>query len=268
MKFDTEFFWTSLFSPSSAFLHGFGLTIALSVVSMSFALAAGLVVALMARSKFLPLRLLAGLYIWVLRGTPLLVQLVLLYMGFAATGLFQFENTTVLGISIAGAVQAAIVGLALNESAYVAEIARSGLESIPKGQLEASRILGMSPVATLRWVILPQAIRTMVPPIGNSFNSLMKNTSILSVIGVQEMFLVTQSISSATFKTFEIFIVAALYYLLLTTVWTVIQWFIERHYNHLVGLPYEIPLLSWLNRRYRVPRPQSQPTEKEVVSHA
>lgn len=249
MSFDWEFFTSSLFTPSDAFIRGLMLTIVISIVSMSLAMVVGLLVAMMARSRFLVVRLLAGVYIWILRGTPLLVQLVLLYMGFAAAGLFSFETVTVAGISVAGAVQAAIVAMTLNESAYVAEIVRSGLETIPKGQLEASRILGMSTTATMRWVVLPQAIRTMVPPLGNTFNQLMKNTSILSVIGVSELFLMTQSISSATFRTFEIFIVAALYYLLLTTIWTIIQWFIERHYNHKVGLPYEIPVLNLLSRR-------------------
>lgn len=251
MSFDWEFFGSSLLSPSDAFMSGLMLTIIISVVSMALALIVGLFAAMMARSRFLVLRIVAAMYIWILRGTPLLVQLVLLYMGFAAAGLFRFETVTIAGISVAGAVQAAVVAMTLNESAYVAEIVRSGLETIPKGQLEASRILGMTTTATMRWVILPQAIRTMVPPLGNTFNQLMKNTSILSVIGVQEMFLMAQSISSATFRTFEIFTVAALYYLLLTTVWTVIQWFIERHYNHKVGLPYQIPLLSWVSRSDR-----------------
>ncbi|MCD1270038.1 ABC transporter permease subunit [Microbacterium sp. MEC084] len=265
MQFDPEFFWGSLLTPSPSFLHGLGLTIAISVVSMALALVVGLGVALMGRSRWLVLRSLAGVYIWVLRGTPLLVQLVLLYMGFAAAGLFRFENISLAGISIAGAVQAAVVALTLNESAYVAEIARAGLESIPKGQLEASRTLGMSAASTMRWVVLPQAIRTMVPPLGNSFNGLMKNTSILSVIGVQEMFLVTQSLSSATFKTFEIFIVAALYYLLLTTVWTVIQWFIERRCNDLVGLPYEVPFAGAVRRLARVPRMTASGARVQVV---
>lgn len=271
MQFDPEFFTQSLLSPSEPFLRGLMTTVVISVISMTLALVVGLIVAMMARSRFFVLRTLAGLYVWILRGTPLLVQLVLLYMGFSAAGIFAFETVTIAGISIAGAVQAAVVALTLNESAYVAEIVRSGLETIPKGQLEASQILGMTALSTMRWVILPQAIRTMVPPLGNTFNQLMKNTSILSVIGVQEMFLMTQSISSATFRTFEIFCVAALYYLLLTTIWTVIQWFIERHYNHKVGLPYEIPMLSSTLRMLRsaratTPKPHSTAKPQEVTT--
>ncbi|TDS87779.1 amino acid ABC transporter permease [Nesterenkonia aurantiaca] len=271
MQFDPEFFTESLFSPSAPFLRGLMMTVAVSVISMTLALFVGLLVAMMARSRFFALRTVAGLYVWILRGTPLLVQLVLLYMGFSAAGIFAFETVSIAGISIAGAVQAAVVALTLNESAYVAEIVRSGLETIPKGQVEASQILGMTAISTMRWVILPQAIRTMVPPLGNTFNQLMKNTSILSVIGVQEMFLMTQSISSATFRTFEIFCVAALYYLLLTTIWTVIQWYIERHYNHKVGLPYEIPLVSSTVRVLRsgragLARSPREETPKEVLT--
>ncbi len=94
----------------------------------------------------------------------------------------------------------------------------------------------MSGMSAMRWIILPQSLRLMVPPLGNSFNGLMKSTSILSVIGVSEMFLVTQSISAATFRTFEIFAVVAIYYLALTTIWTIIQSAIEKKLNARVGI--------------------------------
>lgn len=236
MKFDWGFFWQSLFSPSQAFLAGFTLTIVISVVSMILALALGLVIALCARSKFRVLRGFASVYIWVIRGTPVLVQLVIIYLGFAAAGLFRFEDANVFGIVVVAAVQASIVGLTIEQSAYLSEIIRAGLEAVDVGQHEASAALGMMPSSAMRWIILPQALRTMVPPIGNQFNLLMKETSILSIIGVSEMFQVTESISSVTFHTFEIFIVAALYYLLLTTVWTIAQSMIESHLNSRVGL--------------------------------
>jgi polar amino acid transport system permease protein len=236
MQFDWPFFWTSLVTPSPAFLSGFALTVIVSVVSMALALILGMAIALLGRSRFGALRLFAGIYIWVIRGTPLLVQLVIIYLGFAAIGLFRFTDQDLFGVVVRGAVQAAIVGLTIHESAYISEIIRSGLEAVDRGQQEASAALGMTPGASMRWIIVPQALRTMVPPLGNEFNSLMKYTSILSIIGVSEMFLVTQSISSVTFKTFEIFIVAALYYLLLTTVWTFIQADIERRLNARVGI--------------------------------
>ncbi|WP_258933978.1 ABC transporter permease subunit [Nesterenkonia pannonica] len=135
----------------------------ISAVAMVCAFVLGLVVALMGRSSFLPFTILASLYIWVVRGTPLLVQLVIIYTGLAAAGLYRFEDADFAGIVIQGAVQAAIIGLALNESAYVAEIVRSGLESVERGQHEAALSLGMTPGGAMRRVIVPQAIRIMVP---------------------------------------------------------------------------------------------------------
>lgn len=236
MKFDWNYFWQSLFTPSPQFLSGLALTILISITAMALALVLGLVIALMGRSKYLPLRVFASLYIWVVRGTPLLVQLVIIYTGFAAANIFRFEDISV-GFLIKGAVQAAIVALMLNESAYVSEIVRSGLESIERGQSEAAASLGMTPLSTMRWIVVPQAIRIMVPPLGNTFNGLMKSTSILSIIGVSELFQSGTVMSAATFKVFEIYIVVALYYLLLTTIWTVIQTKIENVLNKKAGLP-------------------------------
>lgn len=236
MTFDWAFFWQNLLTPRGTFLQGLVLTVIVSVVAMVLALLVGLVIALMRRSAFPPFRVFASFYIWLIRGTPLLVQLVLIYTGFAAAGLFRFSDADVFGVLIKAAIQAAIVGLTINESAYISEIVRSGLDAIPDGQAEAASSLGMTGWATMRWIILPQALRVMVPPLGNSFNGLMKSTSILSVIGVSEIFLVAQSISAATFKTFEIFIVVALYYLALTTIWTFIQLFIEGRLNRMVGI--------------------------------
>lgn len=236
MTFDSHFFWNSLFHPSSAFLGGLGLTIFISIAAMFFALVVGLLIALMRLSRFAPLRVLAALYVWVLRGTPLLVVLVIIYLGLAAANIYRFTDIHLLGISLSGAVQAAIVGLTLNESANISEIMRAAIVAVPSGQLEAAATQGMIRRNAMRWIVIPQAIRTMIPPLGNQFNSLMKNTSLLSIIGVSEMFLITQSISSATFRTFEIFIVTAIYYLALTTVWTVLQDELERYFNRRLGL--------------------------------
>ncbi|HWV47858.1 MAG TPA: amino acid ABC transporter permease [Microbacterium sp.] len=237
MKFDWPFFWQSLLTPSAPFLAGFALTIIVSIISMTLAVIVGLIVAIAGRSRWALLRILAGLYIWVIRGTPVLVQLVIIYLGLAAAGVFRFEDQYILGVLVRGAVVAAVVGLTIHESAYISEIIRSGLEAVDRGQLEAAAALSMTPAQAMRWIILPQALRTIVPPFGNEFNSLMKTTSILSIIGVSEMFLVAQSISSVTFKTFEIFIVVAIYYLLLTTIWTFVQSLIERSLNRRVGIP-------------------------------
>lgn len=256
MKFDWSYFWDGLLRPSPQFLDGLALTVIISVIAMSLALLLGLVIALMGRSRFLPFQIFASLYIWVIRGTPLLVQLVIIYTGFAAAGIFRFEDTDIFGSLVKGAVQAAIIGLMLNESAYISEIVRSGLESVDRGQNEAALSLGMTPMHSMRKIIVPQAIRIMVPPLGNSFNGLMKSTSILSIIGVSEMFQVGSTMSAATFKVFEIYVVVALYYLLLTTVWTFIQTAIENALNVRAGLP---PAASVLGRLFgRRTRKQSK----------
>jgi polar amino acid transport system permease protein len=246
MQFDWQFFWKSLFTPSDAFLNGLVLTIGISLVAMVLAIVLGLVVALMRRSQFAVVRGCASVYIWVIRGTPLLVQLVIIYTGFAAVGLYQFNDVSLLGLSLKAAVQAAVIGLMVNESAYIAEIIRAGLDSVPKGQFEAAASLGMTPGRLMRWIIVPQSLRVMVPPLGNSFNGMMKTTSVLSVIGVSEMFLVTQSISSATFHTFEIFIVAAIYYLALTTIWTFIQAWIENRLARQLGIEQRVRITQRL----------------------
>jgi polar amino acid transport system permease protein len=260
MQFDWEFFWKALFTPSEPFVDGLVLTIVISVVAMVLATVTGLIVALMRRSSYAVLRWAAGIYIWAIRGTPLLVQLVLIYTGLAAVGLYQFHDVSLLGMSVKAAVQAAILGLMINESAYIAEIIRAGLDSVPKGQFEAAASLGMKPAKVMRWIVMPQALRVMVPPLGNSFNGMMKTTSVLSVIGVSEMFLVAQSISSYTFHTFEIFIVAAIYYLALTTIWTFIQAYIENRLARQLGIEQPVRITQrLLGARRPAPTPALQP---------
>ena len=258
MHFDWQFFWKSLVTPSGPFLDGLMLTIVISVAAMVLATVLGLIVALMRRSRFAGMRWCASVYIWVIRGTPLLVQLVLIYTGLAAVGIYQFHDVSLFGLSVKAAVQAAIIGLMINESAYIAEIIRAGLDSVPKGQFEAAASLGMKPGKVMRWIIVPQSLRVMVPPLGNSFNGMMKTTSVLSVIGVSEMFLVTQSISSYTFHTFEIFIVAAIYYLALTTIWTFIQADIENRLARQLGIEQRVRITQRLLGARRAGTPALQ----------
>ncbi|WP_063794069.1 amino acid ABC transporter permease [Streptomyces graminilatus] len=226
--FDWSFFWHYLSSPSGLFLDGLWRTVYISVVAQLLGVLLGFAIALAQRSRFAPLRWGGRTYVWLIRGTPLLVQLVLVYNGLAAANIYRFGDLQVGGLVMLGVVQAAILTLAVNEAAYMAEIFRAALDAIDPGQAEAAQALGMTPGMTMRTVLLPQAIRIIVPPLGNEFNLMMKSTSLLSVIGLQEMFLTVQSINSATFKTFEIFLVAACYYLALTTVWSFVQRFIER----------------------------------------
>jgi polar amino acid transport system permease protein len=223
-----HFFTHLLFSPPHSFVKGAITTMYVAVISQTLGVVAGLVLALCRRSRRLSLRTFAGAYVWLVRGTPLLVQLVLVYDGLSTIGVYSFPNIDLLGLSIPGVVQAGIITLSLNEGAYMAEIMRAAIDSVDRGQAEAAESLGMRRRQAMRHVVLPQAMRIVVPPLGNEFNNMLKITSLLSVIGLQELFLAAQDYNSATFKTFSIFIVVAIYYIIMTTVWSVIQSAIER----------------------------------------
>ena len=228
--FDWGFFFDALLSPSGAFVTGLVRTVYISVLAQVLGTVGGLVVELARRSRWRPLSWAGSAYVWLVRGTPLLVQLVIVYNGLAATGIYRFDDVAIGPVVVLGVVQAAVLTLAANEAAYMAEIIRAALDAIDTGQSEAGTALGMTPGMTMRLVLLPQAARIVVPPLGNEFNLMMKSTSLLSVIGLQEMFLTAQAINSATFKTFEIFLTVAVYYLALTTVWAFVQRWIERRY--------------------------------------
>jgi polar amino acid transport system permease protein len=228
MHFDWQFFEHLLFHPPGTFVQGAVRTVYLAVISQALGVVLGLVLALWRRSRRLPLRVFASGYIWLVRGTPLLVQAVLVYDGITALGLYSFQTLNLWVLSVPGVVQAGIITLALNEGAYMAEIMRAAIDSVDKGQTEAAESLGMRRRQAMRHVVLPQAMRVVIPPLGNEFNNMLKVTSLLSVIGLQELFLAAQDYNSATFRTFEIFLVAAIYYIAMTTIWSFIQSAIER----------------------------------------
>lgn len=228
MHFDWSFFQHLLFHPPSTFIQGAVTTVYLAVISQALGVALGLVLALWRRSRQLPLRMFASGYIWLVRGTPLLVQAVIIYDGSSALGLYAFHTLNIWVLSVPGVIQAGIVTLALNEGAYMAEIMRAAIDSVDKGQAEAAESLGMRRRQAMRHVVLPQAMRVVIPPLGNEFNNMLKVTSLLSVIGLQELFLAAQDYNSATFRTFEIFLVTAIYYIAMTTIWSFIQSAIER----------------------------------------
>ncbi len=138
------------------------------------------------------------------------------------------RDVTLGFISLRGAVLAGIVALSVNEGAYMSEIVRAGILSVDPGQTEAAKSLGMTYGLTMRRIVLPQALRVIIPPLGNEFNNMLKTTSLMSIIAVEEIFRVAQAANSATFKSFEAFLGVALYYLLLTTIWSTIQGAVER----------------------------------------
>jgi polar amino acid transport system permease protein len=207
------------------------LTLVLSVVAQSLGTLIGLFAALGRISHIVPLRLLVRGYVWIMRGTPLLVQIVFIYTGLAAGGIFRFEDISLGILTIPGNVQAGLVALSLNEAAYMAEIIRAGISSVDSGQTEAAKSLGMTYGLVMRRIVLPQAARFVIPPLGNEFNAMLKNTTLVSVIGVPELLLTTETLTSATFRVFELYSVVALYYLTLTTLWGVVQSRIEASFG-------------------------------------
>ena len=161
----------------------------------------------------------AATYCWLFRGTPLLVQLLIIYTGLPLFGL-RFTVT-----------QAALLGLALNEAAYLSEIVRSGIMAVGRGQKEAGLALGLSPVQVFRTVTWPQALRIIIPPLGNSVNGLLKTTSVASVISMEELLRRTQILIQERFTVLELFIAAAIWYLVMTTVWDLVQRKLEARYG-------------------------------------
>lgn len=210
-------FFDYLFNPF--ILGGVFTTIWLTAVSLVAGLILGFVIALMRRSKLVPLRGIAWFYVWLFRGTPLLVQLIVIY-----TALPQ------LGIRFS-VVEVALLGLALNEAAYLAEIIRAGIEAVPEGQSRAARALGMTEHQIMRHIVAPQAFKIIIPPLGNSVNGLLKTTSVTSVISMEELLRRTQVLIQEKFMVLELFAVAAIYYLLLTTAWDFVQRRIERKFG-------------------------------------
>ena len=200
-------------------LAGAWATLWLTAAGMALGLALGFALALLRRSRRRWLWVPAALYIWFFRGTPLLVQLIVIYTGLPQLGL-KFSVVT-----------SALIGLSLNEAAYLAEIIRSGLAAVPEGQLGAGRALGLREWQIMRLIVMPQALRVILPPLGNSVNGLLKTTSITSVISMEELLRRTQELVQERFEVLELFAVASIYYLALTTAWSVVQSRIERRFG-------------------------------------
>lgn len=204
---DFGLIWQSL----PALLQGAGLTVGISFVALLFGVVFGTLFALIRMSPIRPLAAFGVAYIEVIRGTPLLAQIFLFFYGLPyvfqeALGVPLTFNPLVAGTAI----------LAINSSAYVAEIVRSGIQGVARGQTEASLSMGFTPTETLRYVVLPQAFRRVVPPLLNEATTLLKNSSLLSTIMIVELVRVGQMITSRTYKPFEMYLAVGVIYLLLT----------------------------------------------------
>ena len=210
--------WHFLFQdPNLLFLNAAWVTLWLSVVSQSCGVILGLFLALMRMSRFPVLVWIARAYIWFFRGSPLLVQVLLLWDGLPKV----FPSLLLPDFACI------LIAFSLNEGAYMAEIIRASITSVDAGQMEAAKSLGMRYPLAMRRIVLPQAARVIVPPLGNEFNNMLKTTSIASVIGLQELTGSAEVYGSQAFVIFELLIVATFYYLLLTTLWGYIQSWIE-----------------------------------------
>lgn len=219
-------------------LRGLLVTIELTVIAEVIGIVGGLLLAVMRMSDSRVISGTAGAYVWFFRGTPLLVQL--LFWGFAAA-IFPRVGVGVpfggpLFVSwdtnhVISLMTAAILGLGLNEAAYTAEVVRAGLLSVPKGQTEASRAMGFSRTRTLRHVVVPQAMKVIIPPIGNNVNAMLKTTSLVVVIGVGDVLYNAQQIYAKNLEQIPLLIVASIWYLVLTTLVGLGQSRLERRFS-------------------------------------
>ena len=218
---DLHVIWQQVFHPDAILWHVLWATVYISVVSQALGVLLGLFAALARMSRFAPLRWISAIYVWIFRGTPLLVQIFYVYFAFA-------WPTIYLGFwTVPDAALAAIVALSINEGAYMREIIRAGIDSVDKGQMEAAQSVGMTYGKAMRRIILPQAARVIIPPLGNEFNNMLKSSSLAYTIGVFEMFAYAEQNYSQFFIS-DYFLAIAIWYLLLTTIWTFIQAWIER----------------------------------------
>jgi len=208
--------WSIIVHYFPFLLKGALLTLQISVFALVFGLGVGLVAALCVLSKNRLLSWPARGYVWLIRSTPLLVQLFIIYFGLPQFGLDLSPFWS------------GVLALALNTGAYNAETIRAGILSVPTGQSEAARSLGMGPALTMRRIILPQALRLIIPPLGNNFVILIKDTSLVSTITLVELTLTAQRLIGSTYKPFEMYLMAALLYALLTSAATLLLRQVER----------------------------------------
>ncbi|HEY0125137.1 MAG TPA: amino acid ABC transporter permease [Rhizobium sp.] len=218
-------------------ISGLLATIWLTIAAMATGMILGTTIALMRISQNPVLGSIASGYLWIFRGTPLLVQLIFWYnlsalypqitIGFPfGPSLGAFDANRYITVYVA-----ALLGLGLNEGAYMSEIVRSGLNSVPVGQREAAEALGMSSYRVMMRIILPQAMRVIIPPTGNQLIGMLKTTSLVSVIALQELLYSAQLIYTANFQTIPLLIVASIWYLVLTTILSIGQHFLERFFG-------------------------------------
>jgi len=201
-------FWDVLMQKGGYFLAtllgGLDTTVTVAIGSLIFALVFGLVVALMRVSRWRVLRVVATAYIEFIRGTPALVQMFVIYFGLPDDGITPTP------------MQAAIIGLGVNGAAYLAEIYRAGIEAIHKGQMEAALTLGMTPARAMQYIILPQALRTMLPPMTTFAITLLKDTALVSVVAAPEIMFYARNLVTESYQSMYVYLIVAIIYLSMT----------------------------------------------------
>ena len=218
-------------------LAGVGLTLELTAIAVVLGFAGGTVLAIMRLSGNPVLAAISWCYTWLFRSVPMLVQL---FFWFNIAALYPRLALTLPGLgtvwaaptnSVLGTFGAAVIALVLHEAAYAAEIVRAGMIGVGRGQTDAARALGFTPLRTIRRIVLPQAMRTMLPPAGSQVISMLKTTSVVSVIALQDLLYSAQVIYERTYEVIPMLVVAALWYVLMTSVLSVVQRQVERHYG-------------------------------------
>ncbi|UGY95218.1 amino acid ABC transporter permease [Streptomyces gobiensis] len=222
------------------FVKGAAMTLWITVLSMVLGVVLGMLLAVMRLSPNPVLNSVAWGYIWFFRGTPVLVQL---FLWFNLSLIFEYLDLGFIYknemIDVMTPFLAALLGLGLNEAAYMAEIGRAGIQSVDRGQTEAAHALGMNNGKTMRRIVLPQAMRVIIPPTGNEFVNMLKTSSLAFAIGLNELFLAGRNLGSRTLAVMESLIVVTLWYLLLTTLFSIGQYYLERYFAR--GADRELP---------------------------
>lgn len=203
------------------FLDGAMWTLMISAITVILGSILGMLLCIMKRSKIKILNFISTSYVEVIRGTPLLLQIYIVYFGLPSFGL-QLE-----------VLPSCIIAISLNSAAYVSEIIRAGIEAVDKGQLEAARSLGMNEAIAMRLVVFPQAIKNILPPIGNEFVAIIKESSMASTIGVAELMYSSKMVTGATYKGFEPLMIIAIFYFIMTFTLGRIMAYLEKRFSKL-----------------------------------
>ncbi|SED69943.1 amino acid ABC transporter permease [Streptomyces sp. TLI_105] len=211
---------------SASVLRGLGLTLWLTALVMALGFALGTLLAVLRLSANPVLRAVSWGYIWLFRSTPILVQLLFWFN----IGVLYPQILGVNTVNLLGPVSVAVIGLTLHEAAYAAEVVRGGILSVDRGQIEAAQSLGLGRGRRLSRIVLPQAMRAIVPPAGNMLIGTLKGTSIVSVIAVQDLLYSTQLVYHRTYEIIPLLLVATLWYVAVTSVLGIGQYYVERHY--------------------------------------